>query len=183
MELTHIFWGEEPYALFIYLLLCWVGIHCSIYSGSYNVSNISYLNSPPQLFSFIPPVPCSWTYNSGWPRTPFEAQAALKLMILLPQPPECWDYRCVTTPCFEFSFYSFIVVLGESTLWHLQRFLQCIRYIIHEFTPSTALFHPFPLIPGQFQQGSFSHLYTCIYIICAILIFLPFPLPPPTHQC
>jgi hypothetical protein len=35
------------------LLLCWVGVHCSIYKSSYNVSNISYLNSPLLLLSFI----------------------------------------------------------------------------------------------------------------------------------
>jgi hypothetical protein len=34
-------------------------------------------------------------------------------------------------------FFSFIVVLGEGILCHLyfQRFLQCIKYIIFEFTP------------------------------------------------
>jgi hypothetical protein len=38
---------------FLLLLLCWVGVHCSIYKGSYNVSNTSHLNSPPPLlFSF-----------------------------------------------------------------------------------------------------------------------------------
>jgi hypothetical protein len=30
---------------------------------------------------------------------------------------------------FFFSFFFFIVVLGGGTLWHLQRFLQCIKYI------------------------------------------------------
>jgi hypothetical protein len=35
---------------------------------------------------------------------------------------------------FKF-FFSFIVVLGGDTLWHLQRFLQCINYIILEFIP------------------------------------------------
>jgi hypothetical protein len=40
------------------LLLCWVDVHCGIYKGSYNISNISYLNSPPSLlFSFIPSFP------------------------------------------------------------------------------------------------------------------------------
>jgi hypothetical protein len=34
---------------------------------------------------------------------------------------------------FFFLFFSFIIVLGGSTLWHLHRFLQCIKYIIHEF--------------------------------------------------
>jgi hypothetical protein len=28
------------------LLFCWIGVLCGIYKGSYNVSNISYLNSP-----------------------------------------------------------------------------------------------------------------------------------------
>jgi hypothetical protein len=28
----------------------------------------------------------------------FVFQAGLKLLILQPQPPECWDYRCVP-PC------------------------------------------------------------------------------------
>jgi hypothetical protein len=39
------------------LLLCCVGLHCSIYKSSYNVSNISYLNLPPPPFSFIHPYP------------------------------------------------------------------------------------------------------------------------------
>jgi hypothetical protein len=40
---------------FLPLLLCWVGVHCGIYiyKSSYNVSNISYLNSPPPPLSFI----------------------------------------------------------------------------------------------------------------------------------
>jgi hypothetical protein len=36
-------------------LLSLVGVHCGICKSSYNVSNISYLNSPSQPFSFIPP--------------------------------------------------------------------------------------------------------------------------------
>jgi hypothetical protein len=70
--------------------------------------------------------------------------------------------------------YIFIVVLGGGTLECLQRFLQCIKYIILEFTLSTVLFHPLspPLIPEQFQQVSFLHLLTCVCIICTIFILL-----------
>jgi hypothetical protein len=74
--------------------------------------------------------------------------------------------------------YLFIVVLGGNTLWHLQKFLQCIKYIIHEFTSSTAL----PPFLEQFQQVSFFHLHTRVHSICTIFM-LPcsFPTFSPSH--
>jgi hypothetical protein len=39
----------------LFLLLCCMGVHCGLYKSSYNISNISYLNSPPPSFSFISP--------------------------------------------------------------------------------------------------------------------------------
>jgi hypothetical protein len=45
-------WVWLMYFLY-FLLLCWVGVHCGIYKSSYNISNISHLNSPPPLFFFI----------------------------------------------------------------------------------------------------------------------------------
>jgi hypothetical protein len=44
-------------AFFLKNLLCWVGVHCSIYKSSYNVSSTSYLNSPSPLFSFTTKLP------------------------------------------------------------------------------------------------------------------------------
>jgi hypothetical protein len=42
---------------FSFLLLYWVGTQCGIYKSSYNISNVSYLNSPTPWFSFISPLP------------------------------------------------------------------------------------------------------------------------------
>jgi hypothetical protein len=44
-----------------FLLLCWVGVHCGIYKRSYNISNISYLNTPPPHINLLyAPSPNSW---------------------------------------------------------------------------------------------------------------------------
>jgi hypothetical protein len=43
----------------------------------------------------------------------------------------------------------FIVLLGESTLWHLQKFMQNIKYIILEFTPR---FSPSPHSWNSFNR-------------------------------
>jgi hypothetical protein len=40
--------------------------------------------------------------------------------------------------CITF-FFIFIIVLGMGTLWHLQKFLQCVKYIKLEFGPSTCI--------------------------------------------
>jgi hypothetical protein len=48
------------------LLLCWVGGHCGIYKVSYNVSTISYLNSPLSPVPFILPFLNSWNSFSRY---------------------------------------------------------------------------------------------------------------------
>jgi hypothetical protein len=40
-----------------FLLLCWVGVHCDIYKSSFNISDISYLNSPLHHSPLFPPLP------------------------------------------------------------------------------------------------------------------------------
>jgi hypothetical protein len=73
----------------------------------------------------------------------------------------------------------FIVVLGGSTLWHLQKFLRCSKYIILEFTPPPLSFIPPSPILEEFQQVSFLHLHTCVHIFC-VHIFTLLPLFPAT---
>jgi hypothetical protein len=49
-------------SFFLFLLFFWIGLHHGIYKGSYNISNISYLNSPPPPFSFISHPPNTHTH-------------------------------------------------------------------------------------------------------------------------
>jgi hypothetical protein len=53
--------------LFVFFFYCCAGwgVHCSIYKGSYNKSNILYLNSAPPLLLFIPPLN-SWNTFSRY---------------------------------------------------------------------------------------------------------------------
>jgi hypothetical protein len=52
-------------------------------------------------------------------------------------------------------FKKFIVVQGKGILWHLQRFLQYINYIILEFTPPPISFIPSPPIGKIVSRGIF----------------------------
>jgi hypothetical protein len=84
--------------------------------------------------------------------------------------------------CF---FFSFIVVLCGGTLWYLQRFLKCIKYIMFEFTPSTSLLYPpLPLIPRLVSTCTilaFIHVWT--HFFAPYSPYYPFaswagPVPP-----
>jgi hypothetical protein len=82
------------------LLLCWVWVHCSIYQGSYNVSNISYMNSPPPLLPFIM---ISGSFNRYHLCIyihvyTFFAPYSSSYPLSLPPPPSHWYHRLPTGP-------------------------------------------------------------------------------------
>jgi hypothetical protein len=57
-------------------------------------------------------------------------------------------------------FFLFLLFCG-GTLWHLQKFLQCIKYIILKFTPNIMFLYPLSSIPGIFSTGlifPFTHM-------------------------
>jgi hypothetical protein len=71
----------------------------------------------------------------------------------------------VTPQPVRLFFFIVVVVLSGGILGYLQKFFQCIKYIIFEFTSSAALIPPTPQVPEQSQQVSVLHLLTYVYII------------------
>jgi hypothetical protein len=70
---------------------------------------------------------------------------------------------------------SFIVVLGGDTLGYLQKFLQYIKYVIIEFIPFVALFHP----PSSESQNILNRYNFYIYLHVYTLFTPPSLLVPP----
>jgi hypothetical protein len=84
----------------------------------------------------------------------------------------------------HFLKFSFIVVLGGGTLWHLQKFVQCLKYIILEFTLSSGLLYPSsPDSLNSFNRYHFCtyiHVYTFLHHIHPPLLPTFSAIPPPT---
>jgi hypothetical protein len=94
----------------------------------------------------------------------------------------------VTFVVYSYNYYVFVTYIlfyycaGWGYIVAFAEVLQCIKYIIYEFTPSTALLHASYQFLLQFQQVSFLNLNTCVYIIYTIFILLPIPPLPPSSQ-
>jgi hypothetical protein len=69
--------------IFLPLLLCWVGVHCDIYKGSYNVSTMSYLNSPLLPVVLYPPLPHSWNSFNRYPFLIFHLHSYIYILCTL----------------------------------------------------------------------------------------------------
>jgi hypothetical protein len=101
--------------LFSSLLLFLGGEHCGIYKGSYDMSTISYLNSPSPLLTFIPPTQTHGIVTTGiiaaiacmcthflhylYPPTPFPCHPSLPLVPWAgPVSPSCLIVIILTFP-------------------------------------------------------------------------------------
>jgi hypothetical protein len=72
-------------------------------------------------------------------------------------------------------FIFFIVVLGEGTLWYLQRFLQCSWSSILEFTTFIIFLYLLPLIPGMVSTAIiFAFTYMCTHYFQCTHPLIPF---------
>jgi hypothetical protein len=84
----------------------------------------------------------------------------------------------------HFFFFPFIIVMSGGTLWHLHRFLQCINYIIYEFTSSKhSPSFLFPLIPGEVSTDTtfaFTYIYTH-FVASYSSSYLLSLTPPPSY--
>jgi hypothetical protein len=81
---------------------------------------------------------------------------------------------------FNMNLLFFIIVLSGDKLEDLQKLLQCVKYIIFEFTSSIALLHPSPPIPGTVSTGisfAFTYMSMSMHYLC---YFSPPPLPLPS---
>jgi hypothetical protein len=88
-------------------------------------------------------------------------------------------FLCSKHWCTQFLF--FILVLCGSTLWPLQKFLQCIKYIVFEFISSTVLVYS--LSPNSWN--SFNRYHFCIHIHVNTVFALDspsYPLSPPSSH-
>jgi hypothetical protein len=66
------------------------------------------------------------------------------------------DQRHTKSFLFFNSHHSFFILLGRGPLWHLQKFLHCIKCIILQFTPLLLSF-----IPSPHSQNIFASTYMC----------------------
>jgi hypothetical protein len=93
-------------------------------------------------------------------------------------------YKLVENRVLIITFYSFIFLCcAGGILWHLEKFLWYIKYIILKFTPSSSFFIPPPLTSwnscNRFYFSIYMHVHTEFAPYSPSYTLSPYP-PPPT---
>jgi hypothetical protein len=107
---SHVWEGsrERDFFSLIFFIVV-LGVHCGIYKSSYNVSTISYLNSPPLPVSFILPFPHSWnTFNSHFSISIYVYTVFALYSPSHVLPPPHWYQPPLSRTCSAFLFSSFV---------------------------------------------------------------------------
>jgi hypothetical protein len=118
-----------------------VAVHCSIQKSSYNISNITYLNSASLSFSFISPSSHSWnsfnrSYFSIYIYVYTVVAAYTPSIIISSHPPSSHWYQSPRQVLFHPPILWFCVKKGEEK----NSILDCLRQLHQEFPCGTSMF-------------------------------------------
>jgi hypothetical protein len=147
------------------IFYCSVGVHCGIYKNIYNISNISYFNSPPPSFSFFS---SSLHFWNSFSRYHFSIYMHVYTIFTLYSTYVCsfpisFLLPLVPTPPTQKDLFCFPV------LWFCKRktdIFACSGLLYREFPCSTYMYvYIYMYIYIYIYMEVFIYIYIYIYII------------------